>query len=176
MPPHCDSLDGPVVSAARRALELDDASLVLPFVPEDAEEEVLTAFERTSVVRTLSPAARELADLSFFETVVRIHRQGEGAPYTGLKPEGLDVGLVIPVAEHAVDTGDPGELSALLAGELEHEVEHRLARVKELETRAVFDMHDAREYVEAMLGLEVWSNSLYEAIHAEAHEHAHVHA
>ena len=40
MPPHCDSLDGPVVTAARQALEADDVDLVLPFVHADGETEV----------------------------------------------------------------------------------------------------------------------------------------
>jgi hypothetical protein len=30
MPPHCDSLDGPVVAAARRALDAGDVDLALP--------------------------------------------------------------------------------------------------------------------------------------------------
>ena len=33
MPPHCDSMDGPVVKAAMKALESGDVRAVLPFVP-----------------------------------------------------------------------------------------------------------------------------------------------
>ena len=40
MPPHCDSLDGPVVTAARRALDAGNVDVVLPFVPEQGEAEV----------------------------------------------------------------------------------------------------------------------------------------
>jgi hypothetical protein len=176
MPPHCDSLDGPVVNAARRALEANDPGAVLPYVPKEGEDEVLAAFERTTTVRPLSPQARELADLAFFEIVVRIHREGEGAPYTGLKPAGLDVGPVIPVVERAAATGDASELADLLVEELRHEIEHRLRRVKALESAADVDVDHAREHVEAMLGLEVWAHSLHESIHAEAHEHTHAHA
>lgn len=176
MPPHCDSLDGPVVSAARRALALDDPDAVLPYVPESGEDEVLAAFERTRTVRALSQEARELADRAFFETVVRIHREGEGAPYTGLKSAGLDVGPVIPVAERASETGDADELADLLVTELRAEVEHRVARVKEFELHSGEDVPHAREHVEAVLGLQVWAHSLHEAIHAEAHEHVHAHA
>src|SRR5512139_1528573 len=60
MPPHCDSLDGPDVKAA-------------------GEDEIRAAFERTTAARR-NPAAREVAELYFFETVVRVHRRGEGAP------------------------------------------------------------------------------------------------
>ena len=105
MPPHCDSLDGPVVTAARRALEADDVDLVLPYVPEEGEEEVRGMFARVRLARAGGGPARDVADHLFFETVVRLHRAGEGAPYTGLKPSGLDVGPVIPLAEEAVGTG-----------------------------------------------------------------------
>ena len=112
MPPHCDSMDGPVVTAARHALEAADVDMVLPFVHADGEAEVRAVFDTVMPVRALSSAAREVADRLFFETVVRIHRAGEGAPYTGLKPAGLSVGPVIPLAERAVETGSPDEVAA----------------------------------------------------------------
>ncbi|MEV7061727.1 DUF6448 family protein [Streptomyces collinus] len=99
MPPHCDSLDGPVVTAARKALEGRDVDQILPYVPEEGEPEVREAFGLTAKARTFGREAQEVADRWFFETVVRVHRSGEGAPFTGLKPAGLDVGPVIPVAE-----------------------------------------------------------------------------
>ena len=92
MPPHCDSLDGPVVVAARKALEKGRVELVLPFVPTDGEAEVTEVFEQTMAIRAASPAVSAVADRSFFENVVRVHRAGEGAPYTGLKPAGADRG------------------------------------------------------------------------------------
>lgn len=99
MPPHCDTMDGPVVAAARKALEAQDVNFALAYVPASGEAEVRLAFENVLRAREAAPAAREVADLYFFETVVRIHRAGEGAPYTGLKPAGLDEGPVIPPGE-----------------------------------------------------------------------------
>jgi hypothetical protein len=96
MPPHCDSIDGPVVNAARKALDAGDVDVALPYVPSDGEDEVRRAFLAVMGVRDQGNAVREVADLHFFETVVRVHRAGEGAPYTGLKPAGLDHGPVIP--------------------------------------------------------------------------------
>src|SRR3989304_729499 len=88
MPPHCDAKDGPVVQGALLALDTEDVNEALRFAPGKALE-----------ARKAGPAAKEVADLYFAETVVRLHRAGEGAPYTGLKPAGLEVGPVIPVAE-----------------------------------------------------------------------------
>lgn len=87
---HCDGLDGPVVKAAQRALETRNPALVLIWVQEQDEPEIRKAFEQTLAVRALSSQARELADRFFFETLVRVHRAGEGAPFTGLKPAGRD--------------------------------------------------------------------------------------
>jgi hypothetical protein len=170
MPPHCDSLDGPVVHAAQRALESGEVERILPYVPAAAEHEIVASFELARAVRPLTPEARKLADTAFFETVVRLHRAGEGASYTGLKPSGLDVGPVIPVAERAIAAGAPDELAALLCQFVEHEVEHRFHRMLALEP-ANGDVAAHRAYVEAMLGLQVWAHSLYQAIRAQPHEH-----
>ena len=175
MPPHCDSIDGPVVTAAANALERNDVRLVLPFVPKVAEREVMEAFEAVTAARTLGPEAKDVADRYFFETVVRIHRAGEGAPFTGLKPAGMDVGPVIGVAERAIAAGAPDDLVALLTGELETEIRERFAEMLRRQARADGDVDATRDYVEAMLGLQVWAHSLYESIHGDQHEHSHEH-
>ncbi len=88
---HCDGMDGPVVQSAQRALAKGDVNLVLVWVQANDEAEIRKVFAKTMAVRKLNAEARELADLYFFETLVRIHRAGEGAPYTGLKPAGRDL-------------------------------------------------------------------------------------
>jgi uncharacterized protein DUF6448 len=173
MPPHCDSLDGPVVKAAIRALEANDVDLVLPFVYEPGESEVRKAFEQVIQVRRSGGAlAREVADRYFFETVVRVHRAGEGAPYTGLKPAGLSEGPVIPVAERAIETGVVDEVLETLCGAVRSEVKRRFDRVMQLQGDRGASVDRAREYVEAMLGFEVYSHKLYQFITADPH-HSH---
>ena len=176
MPPHCDSMDGPVVTAARKALDSGDAGVVLPYVPKEGEEEVRQAFDAVLEIRSQGPAVRDVADRHFFETVVRVHRAGEGAPYTGLKPAGLDHGPVIPVAENALETGSPDELIRILTARVEDELRKRFGHVMELKRRADGDVDANRAYVEAMLDLQVWSHGLYEATRRAAHDHQHAHA
>lgn len=171
MPPHCDSLDGPVVGAAREALEAGDVAIVLPFVPERGEEDVRAAFTAVMPVRAMGGQAQAVADQLFFETVVRIHRAGEGAPYTGLKPAGTPVGPVIPIAEEAVATGSTDRLTAYLTGVLQDELSKRLNRVRALAVNKDRSVTDARRYVEAMLGFEVYSHSLLKALGAHDAHH-----
>jgi len=172
MPPHCDTLDGPVVTAAKKALEAGNVKLILPYVPQVGEAEVIQAFDKVLKVRQDS-AASELADLYFFETVVRIHRKGEGAPYEGLKPAGLDEGPVIPLAEKAIETGSPVELVEALSEMISREVTHRLEHVRHMEHNRDKSIAEAREYVEAMLGLQVWAHSIYECVKGTAHDGHH---
>jgi hypothetical protein len=111
---HCDGLDGPVVKAAQRALETRNPALVLIWVQEKDEREIQNAFEQALAVRELSSQAKALADRFFFETLVRVHRAGEGAPFTGLKPAGRDLGRAIPAADEAVRVGSVEPVRQLL--------------------------------------------------------------
>lgn len=169
MPPHCDSLDGPVVTVARQALDREDVALVLPYVTATAEAEVSSAFDRTIKARAQGEEAREVADLWFFETVVRLHRAGEGAPYTGLKPAGLEVGPVIPVAEQAIEDEDPTALVDLLTGLVRDQALHRFHEMLDLRQEAADDVAAARRHVTAMLGLQVWAHQLARAAQATPH-------
>jgi len=178
MPPHCDSMDGPVVLAAKRALTGRDPKLILPYVKAAGEAEVLAAFQWTLAAHDGNAAANEVADLYSYETAVRVHRAGEGAPYTGFKPAGLGFGPVVPVAERAVEASSPDELVAVLGDKVRDEVLERSERCMTLKPHASESVEHARKYVEAMLGLEVWAHKLYRCAsagpheeHGEAHEH-----
>ena len=100
---HCDTLDGPVVTLARQALAKGDVTPVLPWVAKEKEAEIRKAFALASAVRGKGEKEKELADMYCFETLVRVHREGEGAPYTGLKPAGLDLGPAIPAAPECLN-------------------------------------------------------------------------
>jgi hypothetical protein len=100
--------------------------------PEDGEAEVRAAFASVMPVRVIDDKARAVADRLFFETGRAVHRAGEGAPYTGLKPAGTPVSRVIPIAEDAVGTGSAERLIAYLSGVLREELSTRLGRVRGL--------------------------------------------
>lgn len=161
MPPHCDTMDGPVVKAARMAIEKGNVNLILPYAPKTAEAEIRKAFDKTMKARKEGEEAKDLADIWFFETVVRLHRAGEGAPYTGLKPAGLDEGPVVPRAEEALERGDPKVLIEFLSHVISEQIEKRFHKAMELKDFDENDVDAAREWVEAMLGLTLYSHGVY---------------
>lgn len=175
MPPHCDSMDGPVVKAAIEALEKENVDLILPYAPKEGEAEITEVFKKVVAARKQGEEAKEVADKYFFETVVRIHRAGEGAPFTGLKPAGLGHGPVVPVAEKAIETGSADELLKLMSDVVQNEIREKFEHVMHLKERAGESVDEARKYVSAMLGLEVHSHKLYEYAKADPHEGHHEH-
>ena len=170
MPPHCDTLDGPVVKAAKMAIEKKNVNLILPWTPKEAEVELKGAFEKTLRARALGKDAMEVADYWFFETAVRLHREGERAPYTGLKPAGLDWGPVVPKADKAIDQGNARDLIDLISQTVEKELQERFNRAMAKKGYDENDVDAAREYVHAMLGFVLFSHHLYSFIEGgEAH-------
>ncbi len=173
---HCDSLDGPVAKAVQTALENGNVNPILAYAPATAEAEIRAAFEKSRKVRGLGADARALADQAFMEMVIRLHRAGEGAAYTGLKPAGADYGPVIPAAEHAVETGDLMKLKAVLVEEIEHALRERLAHVRELqkatlEPKTAAEVPQARGRVSAELGFITFAEALRQAALGKGAEH-----
>jgi len=164
IPPHCDTLDGPVVKAIKIALEKGNANYILPWVPKKAEPEVIEAFKKTLLARKQGKEAREVADYWLYETVVRLHREGEGASYTGLKPAGLDWGPVVPRAEKAIEKGDPKEVIEFIMHTVQEELEERFRKAMAKKKYDVDNVDAAREYVQAELGFVLYSHGLYAAI------------
>ncbi|MFO7530669.1 MAG: DUF6448 family protein [Marinobacter sp.] len=110
---HCDSLDGPVIEDARTALNKKSLTPVLKWIGPDDEKNLTMAFNSTLEVRSLDPKARELADKYFFETLVRLHRATEGAPFTGLKPAG-SASAAAKAADKALAEGNVDALAKKL--------------------------------------------------------------
>ncbi|MDD1763524.1 MAG: DUF6448 family protein [Methanobacteriaceae archaeon] len=154
-------MDGPVVSACKMALKTENVNYALPFVPKKAEEELSTAFKKTLKARESGADAAEVADLWFFETAVRLHREGEGASYTGLKPAGLDWGPVVPLAEKDIEKEDPTETIEFLKRLVEEIMRKRFQEAISKKKYNLDDVETAREYTEAMLHFVLSSHHLF---------------
>ena len=159
---HCDTMDGPVVKAAQRALATRNINLVLIWVHKKDEPELKERFRQTLAVRRLSPEANKLADNYFFETLVRLHRAGEGEPYTGIQPAGTDLGPVIPVADKGLQDGSVEALLKMFPSTASADIQ---ARFRDAIAKKSFNENDVeagREYVKAYVSFLHYVEHLYE--------------
>jgi len=171
---HCDSVDGPVAGAAAKALDTGNVNLILPFAPAAAEAEMTQAFQQASAVRAAGGEAKALADRYFMETAVRLHRAGENAPYTGLKPAGIDYGPAIPAAERALADGKLEPVLAVLNEAVAHGAHAKFEHAAHLQAAAkapasAAEVAAARERVSAEFAFIGYVESIYLATHGAGH-------
>lgn len=164
---HCDSLDGPVITDARAALESGNVDVVLKWVKPTREREVVRAFEQTLKARKTGDTA--LTDRTFFETLVRIHREGEGAKYTGLKPAG-QIEPAVKFADAALAAGDADGLVAKLTRALSHAIATRFHEVQEKAKAASESIEAGRSYVAAYVEYVHFVEALHDLIRG-GHDH-----
>jgi hypothetical protein len=175
---HCDTLDGPVVGDARIALDKGEVTPVLKWVQADDEREIREAFDRAVAVRKLGTEAQQLADTYFFETLVRVHRAGEGAPFTGLKPAGA-IEPPIAAADQALTDGSVDPLAKKIAEHAATGIRERFARALAAKKHASESVAAGREFVQAYVTYVHYVEGVAQAVHAETHhgeeESAHKH-
>lgn len=151
---HCDSTKGPVVAAARAALEAGDPGLVLHWLRAEDGDAMREAFRHTIAVRALGPEARALADRYFYETVVRLHRASEGAPYAGLTD--LDPDPIITATDRAVASGSRVELEESVVAQVKAGLTRRFGAVQAAKGFSPGDVAAGRAYVAAYVDLARW--------------------
>lgn len=159
---HCDTLDGPVVTDARKALDTGNVDAALGWVQKKDEAEIRRAFQQSVGVRNLGAPGRELADRYFFETLVRVHRAGEGAAYTGLKPAG-EIEPAIAAADLSIKTGKLEPVARLVKQQAEHGLHTQFDAVAAKRKFNPNDVEAARAFVAAYVGYVHYVEGLYNA-------------
>jgi len=166
---HCDTLDGPVVGAARKALDSGNVNLVLVWVQKKDESDIRKAFQKTRNVRKAGGEVKEVADMYFFETLVRVHRAGEGAGYTGLKPAGT-VEPPVAAADKAIETGNLQPLGKLVSDRMEKGLHGHFEQVMAKRKYNPNDVEAGRAYSSAYVEFTHYADRLYNAAETMAPE------
>jgi len=143
---HCDTLDGPVIQDARKALDDKDVTPVLKWVKQKDEKVVRAAFAKA--LSTKGKKNTEAAEMQFFTTLVKIHRAGEGAPFTGLKPAG-EVEPAIVEADKALASGSSDALVKLVTDDVAAGIQKRYERAAVTYKHKDENVDQGREFVEA---------------------------
>jgi hypothetical protein len=144
---HCDHIDGPVVADARIAIGQNDITPVLKWIEKEDEAELKAVFEKTMRVRQPGGETQELADRLFFETLVRLHRASEGAPYTGLKPAGTPVAGYVRLSDNALDSGSADELIEHLQEAIGHSIHEKFRKTFDKKQWMNESVEAGRDYI-----------------------------
>ncbi|MCC6497087.1 MAG: hypothetical protein IT193_12620 [Propionibacteriaceae bacterium] len=166
---HCDTAEGPAVKDGRKALETGNINYALKWIPAEGEAELRDVFERAMRVRTLGAEAAELADRLFLETMVRIHRMGEGVGFTGIQPVGTEIDPVVKAADEAIAVGSDSNLLPMVPQERRAELDKRFQAALAIRDFDVDDVAAARRYIAAYV-------SFFKYAEGEDHAHEHAHA
>lgn len=175
---HCDTAEGPAVKAGRTALATGNINHALAWIPAEGETELREVFEKAVEVRTLGADAAEVADRLFLETMVRIHRMGEGVGFTGIQPTGTEVAPVVTAADEALASGSDGDLLPLVPDERRAELHERFHAALALKDFEVDDVAAGRRYLAAYVSFFTYAEGEDHEHGNEAHahgEHSHSH-
>ncbi|MHC4669891.1 MAG: DUF6448 family protein [Planctomycetota bacterium] len=167
---HCDSTNGPVIPEAKAALEKGDVTPILKWVKKENEAEIKAAFAKAVAVRAKGPEAKELADQYFLETLVRLHRAGEGAPYTGIKDEPVEP--IVAMADQALAEGSAEEMIKKVSGHMAEAIRERFKKVVEAKKNKDESVAAGREFVEAYVTYMHYVEGIHTAIMSAGAHHA----
>jgi len=146
---HCDTMEGPLITDAKKAIRMNNVNIVLKWVPAASEAEIKNAFSQIMKVRVLNDDAKDIADKYFFDTLVRIHRTGEGVAFTGVKPVGAPIDEKVKAADKSIEVGTLTPLKGLAAKDDMPELKERFEKVMLLKNFDVNNVEAGREYIEA---------------------------
>ena len=163
---HCDSYDGPVIKDALTALDENNVELVLKWIDSHQEQEVIALFNKTYKLRDGDIEVYTIVEKHFLETLVRLHRETEGAPFTGLKPAGSMTPLV-EMADRSIETNSMKEVSKTVTTHLEEVLRERYAKVMELSKTKDNSVEEGREYVHAYVEYTHTLEALEHILHGE---------
>lgn len=167
---HCDSSGGPVIPEAMAALEKADVTPILKWVDQDSEAEIRAAFEQARLVRSKGPESRELADQYFVETLVRLHRAGEGAPFTGITDAPVDP--IVAMADRALADGSADDMIARINRHMAQAIGEKFQRVTAARERKDDSVEAGREFVAAYVSYVHYVEGVHDAILAAGgHQH-----
>ncbi|MDD2732399.1 MAG: DUF6448 family protein [Desulfuromonadaceae bacterium] len=172
---HCDTLDGPVIQDARKAIDAKDITSILKWVKPLDEKAVKVAFNK---VLTSKSKNQEETEHKFFATLVKIHRAGEGALFTGLKPAG-SVEPAVAEADKALSSGSADALVKLINDDISAGIKTRYEHAATTYKHKDESVTQGREFVEAYVAYTHYVERLHQdatakGAHGEHGEHGKV--
>lgn len=170
---HCDTMDGPAVKDAIRAMDTGNVNYALKWVQPKYEAEVSRAFRMSMKVKDINADTKNLAEQYFFEILLRDHRAGEGVAFDGVKPHGWPVDERVKAADQSIALGNLEPLKGLVEPDKWPEMQKRFQKVMSLKDFDVNRVEEGREYIEAYVQFFKFAEG--EDEHHESHEYVEHH-
>lgn len=168
---HCDSYDGPALVDAEKALLTNNVDLILKWIDVDMEDEVVPLFHKTYSLKNGDKEIYEIVKKHFFETFIRLHREMEGAPFTGLKPAGTTAHITV-MSDKALETGDFKNLLKALNNHINLQLQEKYDKTKALYKVKDNSVEEGRAYVEAYVDYTHSLEAVHDILSGEvAHNH-----
>ena len=145
---HCDSYDGPVILDAQKALKQENVSYVMKWVESKNEKEITDLFQKTIKLKNGDKEIYNIVEKHFLETLVRLHRETEGAAYTGLKPAG-SASPIVQMADKSIENKEVKTLLGNLDKHIGIVVAEKFEKVNELSKVKDNSVEQGRAYVAA---------------------------
>lgn len=168
---HCDSYDGPVIKDAEKALETNNINLVLKWVSEEQENEITPLFQKLYKLRNGDKEVYEIVKKHFFETLVRLHRETEGAPYTGLKPAGTTK-QIIQMTDKTIIENNVEDFLLKLNNHIDKVVREKYEKVSRLNMVKDDSVEKGREFVAAYVDYTHTVEAIHDIIEHNGGSHA----
>ncbi len=163
---HCDSYDGPVIKDALKALEQQNVELVLKWVEPKYDEIITDKFNQTLKLTGSNKEVNKILETHFLETLVRLHREGEGASFTGLKPVNSMTPMV-EMADNSLDKNDIDYVINKVNNHLGEVLRERFTKAMELSKSKDNSVKQGRAYVEAYVEYTHTLEALEHIMHGE---------
>ena len=160
---HCDSYDGPVIKDATRALETNNVNLVLKWITDEQEKEIVPLFNKTYSLKNGDKEVYTIMEKHFFETLVRLHRETEGAPYTGLKPAGTTK-PIIQMTDKALNERNVDDFLVKFDSHIDKVVREKYQKVADLDKVKDNSKEQGRAFVEAYVDYTHTVEALYDIL------------
>ena len=143
---HCDTESGPVIKAAKQAIKTGNVNYILIWVQKDDSEKIIEVFNKTILNIKKDPTNQENYEKELFTTLLKVHREGEGAEFSGIKDDNT-VLKPIKMADSAIDDGSIKEVSKMVTNHIERVITEKFTELEHARQFDVNDVEAGREYV-----------------------------
>jgi hypothetical protein len=155
-----NSENGPVIRAAKMAMETGNASYILIWLPKEAENTLKNLLERTYCENRTRKNTQNHSIDWYFKSVNRLHSRYGWPDYPGMKFKETDEETIALMVERAFESGNFEEINSIIPLNHSGDARERFHKVMMKRNYSVDDIAAGRVYVSAFIAFIVYLHNL----------------